>query len=417
MATREELKIISARKDLEKATLWVEKNKELNIKKAEFLIKEGFATDFYTYYNPYIKERETIAGLSKTLAKLDDVTSKQLHTYLDTQMDSLREHQDSIARTKYDKLFSSVYHLWSNCSKDGDFTRKYASLNYDIKRLEQLENEFQDKQDKKSPEQLAREQQESKNKEFKANLKKNLENYSIPSLDAWLQEFRTRFLLWVEEAYEEKTIETYKYFALTRDVDLYVKKQKLEILSGAWEHVGKVTEISMGRIGADGSFNGVVKGEKGIVQIETILAGGYNIQRLHYRVLFKKLGSRTDFQEPLAKYMGNFIFELNQPYFGKSEYLSQYDPALVYKKSLSDIVQALSQNKMPKAYPNDDGTAVLCLTGYASLSKSDKQLIHKYLFKLIQTYPKLPIFVFNSSKTSLATVDYLKPYVKSFKNI
>lgn len=38
------------------------------------------------------------------------------------------------------------------------------------------------------------------------------------------------------------------------------------------------------------ALNGVIVGVDGTVSVETIIAGGYNIQRMHYRVLVKKIG-------------------------------------------------------------------------------------------------------------------------------
>ena len=38
-------------------------------------------------------------------------------------------------------------------------------------------------------------------------------------------------------------------------------------------------------LGADGNVNGVIQGSKRTARIETIFAGGYNIQCLHTRLL------------------------------------------------------------------------------------------------------------------------------------
>lgn len=50
--------------------------------------------------------------------------------------------------------------------------------------------------------------------------------------------------------------------------------------------VGEVTDVKL-YCGDDGTPNGTVEGTKGMVTISTIIAGGYNIQCLHYRVLVK----------------------------------------------------------------------------------------------------------------------------------
>lgn len=51
--------------------------------------------------------------------------------------------------------------------------------------------------------------------------------------------------------------------------------------------VGTIVKAIELEVGYNGELNGYIKGENGTCKIETIYAGGYNIQCLHYRVLVK----------------------------------------------------------------------------------------------------------------------------------
>ena len=69
------------------------------------------------------------------------------------------------------------------------------------------------------------------------------------------------------------------------------KKRKYEDLCNRISAVvGEITDVRGLSIGyKSGELNGVVIGTKGKAKVETIGAGGYNIQCFHYRVLVKKL--------------------------------------------------------------------------------------------------------------------------------
>lgn len=54
------------------------------------------------------------------------------------------------------------------------------------------------------------------------------------------------------------------------------------------KEVAEIVKVDL-MIGIDGSLNGYVQGTAGKVTITTIGAGGYNIQRYHYRVLVKRV--------------------------------------------------------------------------------------------------------------------------------
>lgn len=51
------------------------------------------------------------------------------------------------------------------------------------------------------------------------------------------------------------------------------------------KEVGTIIKALSLNVGVNGELNGTIKGENGTCKIETIYAGGYNIQCLHYRVL------------------------------------------------------------------------------------------------------------------------------------
>lgn len=67
-------------------------------------------------------------------------------------------------------------------------------------------------------------------------------------------------------------------------IDLYNRVKEITGEVESWEYV-HATQGAQGMV----VLNGTVKGKEGVAQVESILAGGYNIQRLHIRVLVKAL--------------------------------------------------------------------------------------------------------------------------------
>lgn len=66
----------------------------------------------------------------------------------------------------------------------------------------------------------------------------------------------------------------------------------LDLLNRVKEVTGEVTDWAGVRLEAGNTFpvlNGIVKGKEGTAEVESIYAGGYNIQRLHIRTLVKAI--------------------------------------------------------------------------------------------------------------------------------
>jgi len=74
---------------------------------------------------------------------------------------------------------------------------------------------------------------------------------------------------------------------LERQLNWEVDRKRLDLFQRVYKKIGKVVDASGLYVGNNLSLNGIVQGEKGNANVETIYAGGYNIQCLHYRVLIK----------------------------------------------------------------------------------------------------------------------------------
>ena len=84
-----------------------------------------------------------------------------------------------------------------------------------------------------------------------------------------------------------KTIDTEKLAKVIKDEK---DRKYKELIERVTKITGKITDASNLKIGNQhGEINGTIVGEKGKCIIETISAGGYNIQCFHYRVLIKEV--------------------------------------------------------------------------------------------------------------------------------
>ena len=72
-------------------------------------------------------------------------------------------------------------------------------------------------------------------------------------------------------------------------LDKYMDDRYFELIDKVTSIVGEIEDVSDLKVGYDGRLNGKIFGSNGGAKLETIIAGGYNVQCRHYRVLVHKI--------------------------------------------------------------------------------------------------------------------------------
>lgn len=91
------------------------------------------------------------------------------------------------------------------------------------------------------------------------------------------EHFRTDTIVYVERGPEY----------LENDIKKDVDAKRQIFMTRIKDKTGEIYSTML-RVGMNGEINGTVRGEKGVVTVETIGAGGWNIQQFHFRVLVKE---------------------------------------------------------------------------------------------------------------------------------
>lgn len=110
-------------------------------------------------------------------------------------------------------------------------------------------------------------------------------NWFIPYVDT------THTCLNPDASILEKHIYKTDYFIddkkLDKELTMEANRKYDFIIERTNEIVGQITDASYLYIGPSGELNGYIVGTRGKAEVETIGAGGYNIQRFHFRTLIK----------------------------------------------------------------------------------------------------------------------------------
>ena len=147
---------------------------------------------------------------------------------------------------------------------------------------------------------------------MKTDTNNNLEG----TIDTFLGEYKTSMVvyyaelynkqreIWDIKDYEERKDAQHDFYedhaktdialvqqeSMKRIIDLIdkdLKSRKVKFIKRITDKVGLDICDSRLKMGVDGSINGTVRGHEDTVNVYSIIAGGYNIQKAHYRVLVK----------------------------------------------------------------------------------------------------------------------------------
>lgn len=204
-------------------------------------------------------------------------------------VDDLKSIQwDEAARAKY-KAETGRDLYWDICdynSKQGDITDSYKKL----KELEQIVDNWNEKLSKaEAVEDIWNGVIPESFKSYKAKL--------VAEWNDWDKKRRATLKAQYDSLGYKEFMRTYKYagysFMHLTDDEIDKENQRdaenliLDLYQRVVKYVGKVTSWDSLWI-QQYHINGYITGELGNCKVESILAGGYNIQRLHVRVLVHK---------------------------------------------------------------------------------------------------------------------------------
>lgn len=400
MATKDERALLSTQKEIKKIDDWFVKNNTQLEKWVNEVQSKGYLKDLDKYKSDWLKTRDKYTWKTRN----EDNESKVLGRYIWDEMDTLRDYLQTNEDKKLDKVFDRLYSIHSKIS---DMTSKYHSLVVLKNKEKDLIELINSTNDSKTPEMIKLEKERQDFKDLREYIKNELPNINIPTLNEWLVKYRKIYLDWIDELEERGDLKSWEASSKRSSADMIVEMQKLDILTRAWSKVGRVSKLVMAHIGSDGSFNGYIEGEKGKVHIETILAGGYNIQRLHYRVLVKEIQNKDSSKEynKLMNTLYSNILESKESYIKDVPILKDLDSVIIkiggkdfLNKYNSVHFENLNSKKEPK---------IVVITGFASLTKNEKI---KFTQKIKGIYDikdrKFGLVVLNSGENSMVMYNH-----------
>jgi hypothetical protein len=101
----------------------------------------------------------------------------------------------------------------------------------------------------------------------------------------WEQEFKNKYADPLFIMYKNRSFDN---VWLDNELTKEMNNKLVDLMTRVTKITGTITDADL--YINKGDLNGNVTGERGIANVYTIEAGGWNVQRLHLRVLVRKIG-------------------------------------------------------------------------------------------------------------------------------
>lgn len=227
---------------------------------------ESFGYDYENGHNPYYYSESDKKWCIKDL---------------ESARKGLEEYEDKLAKQKEKessrdvKVILDFLDMWKKQVKE-----------YYIKQFPKYL-----KAKEKFDEQYNKYREEEKNTPFRTPRYKEIYN-EITNLE---HDFKSRWgflMIYLDREYSSETNKYELYFdtnRLDKDLEEEAKRKYDFIIERTNDIVGEITDASNLEIGNNQELNGYIIGTRGTANVRTISAGGYNIQRFHFRTLIHKV--------------------------------------------------------------------------------------------------------------------------------
>lgn len=210
------------------------------------------------------KREEKLKKLNKELAKASDKVEsghrwspkEMVQWSIEDEENALKENRKKLPGKQ------AILEKWQ---------KKLEEVNAENKRLDEI------------PEQLKKLQQELTEKITASDINYRKQMYEDCEKMDW-QDFTEKYSYTEREYYMDRCQQDFEEM-VKRDATAEAKWWILDLINRVEKKVGEITEWKLWFTSK--ALNGYVTGTKGSAVIETIIAGGWNIQRRHNRVLVK----------------------------------------------------------------------------------------------------------------------------------